>query len=327
MRRSWVLVTTALLTLSACGGQGGTTDTQPRPGDGAGFPITIEHAMGKTEIKERPAKVAALDTSYIDAALLLETEVVAFTRYRAATDTLPDYLAEDAAKYAKNAKAVGDLANPNLEELATIGPDLIVSAKVRHEQIYDKLSKIAPTVFSVTTGPTWKDNIRLLGRALGKEDLANKKIAAYEARARKVGDAIRAKAGHNPSISLARFVAGEQTVRLYTEKSFPGGVLFTDAGLARPQGQPTSEKISVDLSQEQISSLEAERIFVSTWADPKNESQKIKELYSGNPLWGQLKGQKQDVPDLVWVASVSLQGAHAMLDDLAKGFGVDPARS
>ncbi|RAS60246.1 iron complex transport system substrate-binding protein [Lentzea atacamensis] len=322
MRRP-ALIGVALLALTACGQ---TATTSPSaPADQGWKPVTIEHAMGKTEIKDRPVKVAALDSSYVDAALALETEVVAYTRYR--TDSVPEYLAADAAKYAKNAKAVGELASPNLEELATIGPDLIVSAKVRHEQIYDKLSKIGPTVFSTTTGPTWKDNIRLLGRALGKEELANKKIADYEARAKKVGDAIRAKAGHNPSISLARFVGGEQTVRLYTEKSFPGGVLFADAGLARPAGQPTSEKIAVDLSREQISSLDAERIFVSAWTDPKGETEKIKEQYLANPLWSQLKGQKQDVSDVVWVSSVSLQGAHAMLDDLAKGFGVDPARS
>jgi iron complex transport system substrate-binding protein len=322
MRRT-ALMSVALLALTACGQA--TTTSPSAPADQGWTPVTIEHAMGKTEIKDRPKRIAALDSSYVDAALALETEVVAYTRYR--TDGLPDYLAQDAAEYAKNAKAVGELASPNLEELATIGPDLIVSAKVRHEQIYDKLSKIGPTVFSVTTGPTWKDNIRLLGKALGKEQLANEKIAAYEARAKKVGDAIRAKAGHNPSISLARFVAGEQTVRLYTEKSFPGGVLFADAGLARPQGQPTSDKIAVDLSQEQISSLDAERIFVSAWTDPKGETEKIKQQYLANPLWGQLKGQKQDISDVVWVSSVSLQGAHAMLDDLAKGFGVDPARS
>lgn len=322
MRRAG-LISVALLALTACGQA--TTSSPSTPADQAWTPVTIEHAMGKTEIKQRPAKVAALDSSYVDAALALETEVVAYTRYR--TDGLPEYLAADGAKYAKNAKAVGELASPNLEELATIGPDLIVSAKVRHEAIYDKLSKIGPTVFSVTTGPTWKDNIRLLGRALGKEELANQKITAYETRAKKVGDAIRAKVGHNPSISLARFVGGEQTVRLYTEKSFPGGVLFADAGLARPQGQPTSEKIAVDLSQEQISSLDAERIFVSAWTDPKGETEKIKQQYLANPLWGQLKGQKQDISDVVWVSSVSLQGAHAMLDDLAKGFGVDPARS
>jgi iron complex transport system substrate-binding protein len=34
-----------------------------------------------------------------------------------------------------------------------------------------------------------------------------------------------------------------------------------------------------------------------------------------------------DVNDTAWFTSVSLQGAHAMLDDIAKLFGVDPFRS
>ncbi|GLZ32909.1 iron siderophore-binding protein [Lentzea sp. NBRC 105346] len=324
MRRP-AIATVVLLALTACGQ---TTTTNPAvPTTGQAFvPVTIEHAMGKTEIKARPERVAALDTSYVDATLALETQVVAFTRYPGQGDNFPEYLKADAEKYGKDAKAIGDLMTPNLEQLAGIGPDLIVSAKVRHGEIYDKLTKIGPTVFSETTGPTWKDNIRLLGRALGKEQLANDKIKALEDRSKKLGDAIRAKEGRNPTVSLVRFVAGEQTVRLYTPNSFPGGVL-KDTGLARPEGQPTSDKISVNLSQEQIISVDADRIFVSTWSDPKNESQKIKDQFLANPLWGQLKGGKQDVNDTVWVASVSLQGAHAMLDDLAKAFGVDPQRS
>lgn len=319
MRRPVLLVTSALLALSACG----TSEQAPTTGA-----VTIEHAMGKTDIPAPPNTVAALDTSYIDATLALETELVAFTHYSGlGPDKHPEYINAEWEKYARNAKPLGELMQPDLEKLAGIAPDLIVSAKVRHAEIYDKLTKIGPTVFSDSTGLTWKQNIRLLGRALGKEDLANRKIADYEARAKKVGDAIRAKAGRNPTISLVRFVAGEQTIRLYTPNSFPGTVLFADAGLGRAPGQPTSEKIAVNLSQEQLSTVEADRIFLSTWADPKGESKKIKEQYSANPLWGQLKGQQQEVPDLVWVASVSLQGAHAMLDDLAKGFGVDPARS
>ncbi|WP_434451622.1 ABC transporter substrate-binding protein [Lentzea sp. E54] len=321
MRRSIVLITSALLTLSACG------TPQPETGSGGGG-VTVEHAMGRTEIPARPKTVAALDTSYIDATLALETDLVAYTHYSGlGPGKYPDYIAADWEKYAKNAQPVGDLMQPDLEKLAGISPELIVSAKVRHAEIYDKLTRIGPTVFSDSTGLTWKENIRLLGRSLGREDLANTKISAYEARAKKVGDAIRAKAAKNPSVSLVRFVAGEQTVRLYTENSFPGTVLFKDAGLARPDGQPTSEKIAVYLSQEQLSSVDADRILTSTWADPKNESQKIKEQYSANPLWAQLKGQKQEVRDLVWIASVSLQGAHAMLDELARGFGVDPAGS
>lgn len=330
MRRSRPLtalaVVTALLGLAACG-QSGTSDPASSTGSSVGgFPRTIDHAMGQTTINAAPKRVAALDTSFVDAALALETEVVAFTQYPGFGDELPGYLAADAEKYAKNAKPVGELAKPKVESIAAVSPDLIVSAKVRHEDLYKQLSEFAPTVFSQTTGATWKDNIRLLGKALGKESLAEEKISAYQNRAKKIGDAIRAEEGHNPTVSLVRFVAGEQTLRLYTQNSYPG-IVLTDTGLARPEGQPTSDKISTNLSQEQILSVDAEKVFVSTWSDAKGESKKIKQQFQANPLWDQVKGQKQEVDDVTWISSVSLQGAHAMLDDLAKAFGVDPARS
>ena len=88
-------------------------------------------------------------------------------------------------------------------------PDLIVSAKVRHEALYDKLSKIAPTVFSETTGAIWKDNVRLVGQALGKEELAETRIKEYEERAGRIGTAIKEKEGKLPTISVVRF-AGER---------------------------------------------------------------------------------------------------------------------
>ncbi|NUT10747.1 MAG: iron siderophore-binding protein, partial [Nonomuraea sp.] len=36
--------------------------------------------------------------------------------------------------------------------------------------------------------------------------------------------------------------------------------------------------------------------------------------------------EKHEVSDLTWMSAVGLQGAHAMLDDLARLFGVDPAK-
>ncbi|MFC7719507.1 hypothetical protein [Nonomuraea recticatena] len=45
-----------------------------------------------------------------------------------------------------------------------------------------------------------------------------------------------------------------------------------------------------------------------------------------NPLWGKLKGEKHDVTDTTWMSAVGIQGAHSILDDLAKIFEVDPAR-
>lgn len=321
-----VAATVAVLGIGGCGQPadqpGGGSRQQSQQG---GFPRTVPHAMGETRIEHPPQRVAALDTSFVDAAIALQTPVVAYTRYPGQGDRLPGYLGPDAATYTRDARPVGDLGTPSIEAIAAQNPDLIVSAKVRHQQIFDKLAGIAPTVFSETTGATWKDNIRLLGRALGKEELADRKITAYQQRARTIGDEIRAKEGRNPTVSIVRFVGGEQTVRLYNPKSFPG-IVLADTGLARPAGQPASEQISVNLSQEQITALDADRIFVATWSDGKGESEGVKARFRANPLWGQLRGQSTDVDDTTWVSSVSLQGAEAMLDDLARAFGVDQAR-
>ncbi|WP_030913544.1 ABC transporter substrate-binding protein [Streptosporangium amethystogenes] len=295
----------------------------PAASDTAAFPRTVKHVMGEATIPAQPKRVVALDQSFVDAVLTLETEVVGFTSYRGIEGELPDYLTP-VLGHAKEATPVGTLEQPSLERILALKPDLIVSAKVRHEALYDKLSQIAPTVFSETTGAIWKENLQLVGQALGKEDLAEQKIKEYQDRAGKIGESIKAKEGKLPTVSVARF-AGEPTVRLYVENSYSGLVL-KDVGFPRPEDQPTvTDTIMVPISQENISQLDADHIFVAAYQDPAVGP--VKEKFEANPLWGKLKGAKHDVGDTVWMSAVGIQGAHAILDDLAKIFEVDPARA
>lgn len=300
------------------------SDRQPRSASGHGFPRTITHAMGETTIPEKPKRIVTLDASFTEAAIALHADVVGYVNY-GGTSKLPDYLGTSAQRYAGDAVSVGELEQPSLDRIVALHPDLIVSAKVRHADLYGKLSKIAPTVFSETTGATWKQNIRLLGKALGKSELADREIAAYEKRAKRIGDEIRAKESRNPTMSLVRFVGGP-TVRLYTLHSFPG-IVQADTGLARPRDAPDDpDSIMVELSQENILQLDADQIFVSTWTDETGDSAKGARRFRANPLWDRLQGKQHTVDDTVWFTSVSLQGAQGILDDLAKAFGVDPAR-
>ncbi|MBV8933547.1 MAG: iron-siderophore ABC transporter substrate-binding protein [Kutzneria sp.] len=311
-------VVAGLVGTAACG----SATPSPTEASGTAFPLTFSDAMGQVTIPAKPTRVAALDTSYADDVIALRAPLVAYTRYPGFGDALPPYLGADAKTYAANARAVGDLDEPKIEMLAAAKPDLIVSAKVRHAQLHARLSALAPTVFSETTGATWKDNIRLLGKALGKPELADQKIKAYEDKAHRIGAALKSAFGRNPTVSLVRFVAGEPTVRLYGSRSFPGTVL-ADVGLARPQGQPDStSKISVDLSQEQVTTVDADYVFDATWSDPNGESEKVRDQFLANPLWRGLKGKIADVDDVTWISSCSLQGANAILDDLARTFGV-----
>ncbi|MEV0593942.1 ABC transporter substrate-binding protein [Nonomuraea cavernae] len=308
--------------LAACGS---TETAQPAAPESSAGPFrTVKHAMGETVIPAQPKRVVALDQSFVDAVLTLETPVVGYTTYRSIDTALPDYLGPVAEEYGKEATAVGTLEEPSLEKIIALKPDLIVSAKVRHEALYDKLAKIAPTVFSETTGAIWKENLRLVGQALGKEDVAEARLKAFEERAGKIGAAIKEKEGDLPTISIVRF-AGEPTTRLYVEESY-SGLVMKDIGFPRPEGQPTvSDSIVVNVSQERIADLDADHIFVATYADPAADGPK--EKFVNNPLWGKLKGEKHEVNDLTWMTAVGIQGAHAILDDVAKLFEVDPAKA
>jgi ABC-type Fe3+-hydroxamate transport system substrate-binding protein len=126
------------LILTACGGTAEPGKTTPS--DDAAFPRTVEHAMGQTEIPQQPERVVVLDTGELDTALSLGvTPVGAVTT--AVSDGFLSYLAEDAA----DVEVVGTIAEPNLEAIAALRPDLILSNRTRHEDLYDELSQIAPT--------------------------------------------------------------------------------------------------------------------------------------------------------------------------------------
>jgi iron complex transport system substrate-binding protein len=316
LSRLTALFAVVALGLTGCGGSDSEESSSGSAG-GDGFPRTVEHAMGKTEIKAKPKRVVALDTSYVDATLILDTPVVGFTDYRTINGELPDYLGDDRTTYGSEAESVGTLAEPNLEKIAALKPDLIISAKVRHEKLYEQLSKIAPTVMSETTGATWKDNIRLEAKALGTEELAEKEISSYETAAKTVGAAINAKAS-DPTISVVRFVDGP--TRLYQNASY-SGIVLKDAGLKRPKTQDV-DGFAAEISAERIKDADADAIFVATYNDDKGLSKKTADQFKANPLWKPLAPKVHEVDDLTWMTAVGLQGAWVILADLAKTLDV-----
>lgn len=291
----------------------------------AAFPVTIEHAMGETTIDEQPLRVVALDPSYVDATLLLGAELVGYADYRQDPEQpFAPYLG-DVSELAGDAVSVGTIAEPDLEAILALEPDLIVSAKVRQEALYPQLSQIAPTVFSESTGPTWRENVVLLGEALGKEEQAEEAVAAYEERAAAVGAEIL-EAQPDLTATLVRF-AGEDTARLYSSDSFIGEIL-ADMGIPRPESAPdTTESIFVPISQEQILDVDAGLVLVSSWEPEGSEgdaSRAQREQFESNPLWERLEGEQLAVDDAVFLASVSIQGAHEVVSTLAEHFSVDP---
>lgn len=310
------------VTLAACGSPapaaGTSASVAATSAAQTAFPITVTHHRGTTEITAAPQRVVALDTSLVAAVSGLGVDVVGYTLDQ---PKLPQYLQSGQTA---DGVSVGTLATPSLEQIAALQPDLIVSSSVRHGDLYDQLSRIAPTVFTETTGPTWKDNIRLVAQALGKQAEAQAQLAAYEQRAAAVGNAINVSAG-NPTISLVRFVAPSQPARLYGNASFPG-IVLRDAGLARPAIQDIDD-FMVQISAEELPQADGDHIFFTDPSLDEYPGDTSAASFTSSALWPALTGTKHAISDDRWYPSVGVQGAHLILDDLATAFSVDPQKT
>jgi iron complex transport system substrate-binding protein len=304
-RITGALAVAIALTLTACGGSAEPGETTPS--DDAAFPRTVEHAMGQTEIPRQPERVVVLDTGELDTALSLGvTPVGAVTT--AVSDGFLSYLAEDAA----DVEAVGTIAEPNLEAIAALRPDLILSNRARHEDLYDELSQIAPTVFAERVGAVWKDNFLLDAEALGLEDDAAQLLEKYETAAAEVGRSIGDPAG--TAISALRFVDG--TIRVYSPQSFIGTVL-ADIGLDQLELPVADVPTFTELSAEELTRADAEIVLYSSFGPAEDSGE---EAAVAGPLWSRLGAVQADrafaVEDDVFFTGIGLTAATLMLEDL-----------
>ncbi|MBC2873981.1 MULTISPECIES: ABC transporter substrate-binding protein [Streptomyces] len=272
------------------------------------FPRTVTHALGKTEIKAKPKRVVVLDVGELDNVVSLGIKPVGYAPAEGG-DGIPSYLRKDAG----DPKSVGTINGLNLEAINNLHPDLILGSKLRAEKHYKDLSKIAPTVFSVRPGFTWKENYLLNAAALDETAKAKANLAAYEAKAKKLGEDVGEK---KPTISMVRYMP--QFTRLYAQKSFIGTVL-KDAGLPRPKNQQADE-LAVQIGPEKIDQADADWIFTGVYGAPDRTK---RDVARDNPLWKNLKavkeGRARDVSDETWYLGLGVTAANSVLDDL-RGF-------
>ncbi|MFM9369811.1 ABC transporter substrate-binding protein [Streptomyces sp. Da 82-17] len=278
--------------------------TDAKPGE---FPRTIEHAMGKTELKAKPKRVVVLDVGELDNVVSLGVQPVGYAPTEG-DDGIPGYLAKDAGK----PKDVGTINALNLEAIAALKPDLILGSELRAAKMYPQLSKIAPTVFSIRPGFTWKENYLLNAAALDEQAEAKKQLAAYEEKAEKLGEAID-ESGEKPTVTMLRYMPG--MIRLYAKASFIGTIL-EDVGVDRPKNQQIDD-LAAEISPEKIDEADADWIFTGVYGDAKKTDRSKAE---GNPLWKKLdavkKGQAKNVPDETWYLGLGVTAADEVLDDL-----------
>ncbi|GAA2069926.1 iron-siderophore ABC transporter substrate-binding protein [Streptomyces albiaxialis] len=179
----------ALLTLAACG----STSADDKDGDGGrgsgsgsssgSFPITIEHALGKTTVEEKPKRVATVNWANQEVPLALGVVPVGMASADFGDDdgdgVLPWVEKRLEQLHAKTPKLFDETDGIDFEAVADTKPDVILAAySGLTKKDYDTLSEIAPVVAypDAPWSTPWRDVIRMNSKAIGLGDKGDKLV-------------------------------------------------------------------------------------------------------------------------------------------------------
>ena len=290
------------LIATGCAGTPAAEESAPDAKDSS---YTVEHAMGETEFETVPERIVVLDSPQMDALVALGITPVGAPEIGAGRG-FPAYLADDL----DGTESIGFIAEPDVDAIANLAPDLIIGSKVRHEALYDELSAIAPTVFSEDTGTNWTEQAVLTAAAVNQSDKMDELIKGVEDRAAEVGTAVEAD---GTTASIVRFRT--DNFRLYGPGTFSGSLL-TDMGFDLGADRDWNEYSMMELSPELYEQIDGDVVFyMSPGGDPTATTQ---ERITG--LWGAQPGPAGDkafeVEDDTWMVGIGVIGANLVIDQV-----------
>ncbi|MDQ0229587.1 ABC transporter substrate-binding protein [Metabacillus malikii] len=314
----FLLAVSLLITLVGCGNQ-----TEKTASEGSGKKEEsqvreIAHAMGKTKIEGTPKKIVTLYQGATDALVAFEmTPVGAVESWL--EQPIYHYLKEDIGEV----QIVGQETQPNLEEIAKLKPDLIIASKIRHEEVYEQLSEIAPTIVHETVFD-YKGTVQLMGEAMNEEAKAKEIISAWEMRVADFQTKVKEKLGDKWPLHVSVVNFREDHARIYLT-GFAGSIL-NELGFKGPKDLSDDSQDILQLTdKESISEMNADVIYL--FMEDNEAVKKTYEQWTGHPLWENLDAVTNDevhqVDEIIWNMGGGITAANLMLDDLYKKFELE----
>ncbi|WP_054028830.1 ABC transporter substrate-binding protein [Bacillus sp. FJAT-28004] len=215
-------------------------------------PVTIKHLKGEMTLEKVPEKIVVLDVQYADQMLALGFQpagsVVAET-----DNGLPPYLGDKMG----NIPLLGTYVEPNLEGIIAIEPDLIIATEF-HDDIYEDLLKIAPTI-TLERNEDWQTVLLKFGKILNKPQEAQALVDGYKQKISELKTALTDKM-KGQTVALIR--PRDEMIRLQTTSHRTSQILYDDLGLTPPKMAVNSKDSSMMISLEVLPELAADHMFL-----------------------------------------------------------------
>nr|WP_274063268.1 iron-siderophore ABC transporter substrate-binding protein [Vibrio parahaemolyticus] len=274
--------------------------------------ITVHDAYGAVTFEQVPQRVVVLNWDILEQVLALDIEPIA-------APNLPGYRQWVVNPYApESIEDIGTRAEPNLEKIASLKPDVILAASPQQDLI-PLLKQIAPVVYlpnfsqNEAAAQTAIKHFRTLGALFDKQELAEQKLAKLNDSFKQLRDKIRQHYSAPLDVLVMRF-STPNSVLLSTENSTTDYVV-EQLGLTNPI------KVSArawGIKQDHINRLQNLEQSYVLYVQPFPQESKL----NSSPLWQAMpfvKKQRVNSVRAVWAygGAMSLQYmAEAITDSL-----------
>lgn len=309
------------MNLTACGAASDSADIDA---EDPAASISIQTARGEVTIPGPATRVVALEWAYAENVMALgETpigvaDMEGYAAYVTAAGDLPDSV-ED----------VGTRQEPNLEAIAALSPDLIVSDSFRLTSNYEALTGIAPVL---AFDPYAKESTQLesmkaafteLAKAMGKEAEAEEQLAALDDAAEETSDRLETAGLAEPTVAIGQAAStpgAAPAVRMFTSETLVMQVLATAGIETGWPGKPDDYGFTT-VGAEALKSIPAETEFLYSQLPSEDL---FTEVLPEDAVWNSLAFVESDnvqpIDPGTWFYGGPLSGIQ-MLTETAKALG------
>lgn len=241
------------------------------------FAVTVQDEQGTLTLDNMPQRVVVLELSFADALAAVDISPVGI-----ADDNDPSRILPEARAHLKAWQSVGTRAQPSLEAISALRPDLIIADSSRHRSIYAALRHIAPVLLLKSRNETYEENLHsaaMIGKVVGREQEMQQRLALH--RQRMADFSRQLPAGANVLFGTSR----EQQFNLHSRDTYTGSVLVA-LGLNVPTAMNGTPMTAINL--EQLLAINPAWLLVAHY-----RTESIVRKWQQDPLWQMLQAQQK----------------------------------
>lgn len=210
---------------------------------------------------------------------------------------------------------LGSVMEPSVEKIVALKPDLIIGSDLLGQEVYQRLSKIAPTAF--ITAKNWKDHYRTIAEIGGREEAMSSLFAEYEQRVA----AVRKRVPQDIKVSVVRITPSEFQVYLDKPNTWAPFDVLREAGVKRPAFETSASNEPMKrLDFEGLAALDGDILLYIVGGMNDSATSGRHEAVIANPLWQMLPAVKAKrvyrVDAATWMEFSGIASANKVLDDI-----------